>query len=830
MVRNIHIVSSGSGSESEISSSATPQPDGVKLFSHLPDKTEEALSTFELLSENHYIDKLRNVYSASGEVMTCDCAERRVAGVNVACGVDSDCINRLTNVECVDDQCVSCGSQCQNQRFQRNQMADVSVFLTEHKGYGMRANCDIPAHTFIVEYKGEVIDDREYKLRKESYADEGIGHFYFMMIQENEIIDATKRASLGRFCNHSCDPVAYVEKWVVNKRYRMGIFAKRKIMKGEEITFDYNVDRYGSEPQKCYCGAKNCVGFLGGKTQTEILRLLPYAAREALGIRSSDEKRWIRLEKKMGIKISKDNVEAKVGDFVESFELQPLTISDIPKVSSCLLLPDNDVLIIDRILERFDTEDTGYGELLHMFNRLHGLQALTSSINTILFTVSDGKELRQREKNALVKIVNIFDAWPKLASKNTINSCNLETLLQELAVKMADKHIANLIDRILLNWRDLPVIYRIPKRIDGGEDGKPMDKFSTHIDDRRSRLAQSAMRLVDPAASGAGSSAGSAMASRTDSAGESVSLSPAISAVSKGQPNDVDVASLPESRKIEGKALPPGWEWTTDPTSGSVYFYNREKGLTQWQRPEWPPTNLKAGLESILKAVPNSTVDDGKKKRERERDRERDREREQKKRLRELEKKRLAEQDAVVKIEEQRMEKLTKIIEQASKEASLKQARGQRHHSHDSEGGRDRSSRHTHKHQHTTLHANHSHRRDSYETNDTEISSGKHGKVEKQWMLLFASAVPNMLKKYESHVGRGNMKNCAREITHVLAQKDMKRHTGQPVPSKLSDERKKKIDSFVSEYMHKFVSKFDTKKAEKRHSSSEELPSKKLKD
>ncbi len=32
-----------------------------------------------------------------------------------ACGVDSDCINRLTQVECLPDDC-RCGLHCQNQR------------------------------------------------------------------------------------------------------------------------------------------------------------------------------------------------------------------------------------------------------------------------------------------------------------------------------------------------------------------------------------------------------------------------------------------------------------------------------------------------------------------------------------------------------------------------------------------------------------------------------------------------------------------------------------------------------------------------------------------
>lgn len=60
-----------------------------------------------------------------------------------------------------------------------------------------------------------------------------------------QYIDATKKGGKARFLNHSCNPNCYVAKWVVGKRMRMGIFSKRDIQQGEELTFNYNVDRYG---------------------------------------------------------------------------------------------------------------------------------------------------------------------------------------------------------------------------------------------------------------------------------------------------------------------------------------------------------------------------------------------------------------------------------------------------------------------------------------------------------------------------------------------------------------------------------------------------------
>ncbi len=86
----------------------------------------------------------------------------------------------------------------------------------------------------------------------------------------SQFIDATKIGGKARFLNHSCAPNCYISKWHVGKHMRMGVFAKRNILAGEEFTFNYNVDRYGSVAQPCYCGEPDCVGTIGGKTQTDV--------------------------------------------------------------------------------------------------------------------------------------------------------------------------------------------------------------------------------------------------------------------------------------------------------------------------------------------------------------------------------------------------------------------------------------------------------------------------------------------------------------------------------------------------------------------------------
>jgi len=217
-----------------------------QLIGHLPLAEGDARRTFEEIPDNHYQYGTLGRSREALESMTCDCQyEHGVDDPGDACGHDSDCINRLTQVECMPDDC-RCRSYCQNQRFQRKEYASIEIVQTEKKGFGLRAAADLRKDTFIYEYLGDVVSQPSFLKRMRQYAEEGIRHFYFMMLQKDEFIDATKRGGIGRFANHSCNPNCYVAKWTVGHHVRMGIFANRNIKKNEELTFNYNVDRYGS--------------------------------------------------------------------------------------------------------------------------------------------------------------------------------------------------------------------------------------------------------------------------------------------------------------------------------------------------------------------------------------------------------------------------------------------------------------------------------------------------------------------------------------------------------------------------------------------------------
>ncbi len=63
-----------------------------------------------------------------------------------------------------------------------------------------------------MEYLGEVLDYYEFHARTKQYAKGGNVHYYFMALNSDEIIDATKKGSTSRFINHSCDPNCETQK------------------------------------------------------------------------------------------------------------------------------------------------------------------------------------------------------------------------------------------------------------------------------------------------------------------------------------------------------------------------------------------------------------------------------------------------------------------------------------------------------------------------------------------------------------------------------------------------------------------------------------------
>lgn len=514
-----------------------PRP--AVLFDDLPDATEEASGHFQLIPDCLYGSK--SLGASEHDALDCDCAEEWRDGVNHACGEEADCINRITKMECVDHEC-NCGDGCQNQRFQQRRYADVSVIKTEKKGFGLRADRDLQANDFIFEYIGEVINEPTFRRRMIQYDQEGIKHFYFMSLTKHEFVDATKKGNLGRFCNHSCNPNCYVDKWVVGSKLRMGIFTSRKVQAGEELVFNYNVDRYGADPQPCYCGEPNCIGFIGGKTQTERATKLSDATIEALGIDDADG--WdtaVAVVKKP----RKKRVEEDDEDYVNSVQARGLDEKGVQKVMASLMQCKEKWIAV-KLLERIQRCDE---RLLPYIVRMHGYEILKTTLNSF-----------KEDHNVVLQILDVLDKFPRL-TRNKISDSRIETVVQPLA-DSEHEDIAAESKRLLEAWSKLETGYRIPRKARTAQAVAPTNSF----EERRGVRPEESQSRTGPI-----------------TLPDNVPKGPRSTVPQR----NIGLVHQPRQRRApDPSSLPPGWFVAHD-NQGKYYFYTKS-GTVQWQKPTGP--------------------------------------------------------------------------------------------------------------------------------------------------------------------------------------------------------------------------------------------------
>ncbi|TKA23671.1 hypothetical protein B0A50_06507 [Salinomyces thailandicus] len=195
-------------------------------------------------------------------------------------GCDEVCLNRVMQYECNTSNCNLSSDNCSNrafaeltQRLKRGGAYDigVEVLKTPNRGFGVRSCRTFAPGQIIMEYTGEIITEGECQRRmREMYKDRSC--YYLMELERGLIIDGTK-GSMARFINHSCEPNCEVRMVKVNGTPRMGVFAGEEgVGTGEELTYDYNFDNFGTSHQICYCGAEGCRGFLSKRLNKEEMK------------------------------------------------------------------------------------------------------------------------------------------------------------------------------------------------------------------------------------------------------------------------------------------------------------------------------------------------------------------------------------------------------------------------------------------------------------------------------------------------------------------------------------------------------------------------------
>ncbi|CUA71852.1 histone-lysine N-methyltransferase SETD1 [Rhizoctonia solani] len=127
--------------------------------------------------------------------------------------------------------------------------------------WGLYAAEPIPAGDMVIEYVGEVIRQQVADKREKYYEKTGIGSSYLFRVDDDSVVDATKKGNLGRLINHCCAPNCTAKIITINGEKKIVIYAKTNIDVGDEITYDYH---FPLEDQKipCLCGSPKCRGFL----------------------------------------------------------------------------------------------------------------------------------------------------------------------------------------------------------------------------------------------------------------------------------------------------------------------------------------------------------------------------------------------------------------------------------------------------------------------------------------------------------------------------------------------------------------------------------------
>jgi SET domain-containing protein len=130
-------------------------------------------------------------------------------------------------------------------------------------GYGVFAARRIRKGTTVLEYLGERISHEAADLRYE-YKDPKDNHTFLFTEDANTVIDAGVNGNEARYVNHGCDPNCQS----TTEKKRIFIEAVRTIQPGEELAYDYQIQRDDDDPPDvdrifaCRCGAAKCRGVM----------------------------------------------------------------------------------------------------------------------------------------------------------------------------------------------------------------------------------------------------------------------------------------------------------------------------------------------------------------------------------------------------------------------------------------------------------------------------------------------------------------------------------------------------------------------------------------
>ncbi len=137
----------------------------------------------------------------------------------------------------------------------------IEVRASPLHGLGIFALRRIAAGARVIEYLGERISHEEADRRYQGRSAHD-NHTFLFIADATTVIDAGVEGNEARFVNHACD--GNCES--VIEEARVFIDAIRTIAPGEELTYDYQIQRETDDPADidaiyaCRCGQPGCRG------------------------------------------------------------------------------------------------------------------------------------------------------------------------------------------------------------------------------------------------------------------------------------------------------------------------------------------------------------------------------------------------------------------------------------------------------------------------------------------------------------------------------------------------------------------------------------------
>jgi hypothetical protein len=536
--------------------------------------------------------------------------------------------------------------------------------------------------------------------------------------------------------NHSCNPNCATQKWIVNGRLRIGLFTLRRVKAMTELTFDYKFIRFGADAQKCLCGESNCKGVIGEEQKEAI----PRATRRATA--QEEEDAQVALEKFTGETGAEDENDMAL------LARTVLRTEDIESVRPLL-----------QTIER--TDDVN---LLRRFLALHGLQILNILLG-----------LHWRDVNLVKLAVAILEKLP-ITHRNVVEDAHIEEKVLRIANRDdLSKDIIATCKELVANWKNLEMVYRIPKATAQESNLLQVSSLGSPVDSQSSE--------VKPAVVGYTLSSGVDKYKKfkwTASSGTATGSATSSSTGSEQRPSGGEETRQGRSSNSQ---LPPGWR-TANAPDGRLYYFHEITRETRWDPPHpervSPPDRERRSRDNRRDRYDNNNSDDGD-RRERSRDRER---REESRKDRDST--RSSNQNDG---DEER--RLKEIIERA-KRAAMNRADNKREITKSPVEVKDR--KRSLEHSEETLRPK-SKSEDRWSRYEGQLRDSTSQVVVKYLSRWCRSQIPSS----------GEFKDLARKLTHGIVHKEIKalrkEHSAPPDLAELSSTKRAKVRTYLIQYL-----------------------------